>query len=107
MMPPFQAASRAVEFTPPDDDAAVLVYEKDGVAVTSFRGNHAPIEPAVGYRIAFGGKAIVLSGDTVRTGALLAHSRQANHFFRNPAGKQYSGDIVVGRDGMQIVIPVP
>ena len=32
---------------------------------------------------------------------------QANLFFRDPARAHYSGDIYVGTDGMQIVIPVP
>jgi ribonuclease Z len=33
--------------------------------------------------------------------------RQANRFFRDPVSELYSGEILVGKDGMQIVIPVP
>jgi ribonuclease BN (tRNA processing enzyme) len=32
---------------------------------------------------------------------------QANRFFRDPVTKLYSGELYVGEDGMQIVIPVP
>jgi ribonuclease BN (tRNA processing enzyme) len=34
-------------------------------------------------------------------------SRQAQRFFRQPIEELYSGEILVGEDGMQIVIPVP
>jgi ribonuclease BN (tRNA processing enzyme) len=33
--------------------------------------------------------------------------RQANRFFRDPVAELYSGEILVGEDGLQIVIPVP
>jgi ribonuclease Z len=33
--------------------------------------------------------------------------RQANRFFRSPISEQYAGELWVGEDGMQIVIPVP
>jgi ribonuclease Z len=33
--------------------------------------------------------------------------RQANRFFRDPVRESYSGEIFVGKDGLQIVIPVP
>jgi len=41
-----------------------VVYEKDGVRVTAFEVDHAPVKPAFGYRIDYAGHAIVLSGDT-------------------------------------------
>jgi ribonuclease BN (tRNA processing enzyme) len=33
--------------------------------------------------------------------------RQANRFFRDPVAELYTGELFVGEDGMQIVIPVP
>lgn len=178
LMPPEWAPSEPIEFSPPTDDAAMVVYEQDGVTIKAFRVNHAPVEPSVGYRIEYAGKVIVLSGDTVRTTSLLEHSRnadllvaeamnkgvvgaieninrelgyenqatllfdiqdyhmdvsdvgalaeeanvkqlalnhlapkpqsrrQANRLFRDPVSEQYSGELWVGEDGMQIVIPV-
>lgn len=41
-----------------------VVYEKNGVKVTAFEVDHEPIKPAFGYRIDYGGRSVVLSGDT-------------------------------------------
>jgi ribonuclease Z len=179
VMPPEWAPSEPIEFEPPTDDAAIVVYQQDGVTVKAFRVNHPPVKPAVGYRIEYGGKIVVISGDTVHTPSLLeasrnadllvsevmnkemvelvenvnreigdtdratilfdirevhmdvsdvgalAHeanvqrlalthlapkpqgSRQAKRSFQHPIEELYSGEIFVGEDGMQIVIPVP
>jgi len=178
IMPPQWAPSEPIAFAPPTDDAAMVIYQQDGVTVKTFRVSHPPIEPAVGYRIEYAGKVIVISGDTVRTPALLTASRnadllvadvmnkgiveimeratrdlgntdqatilfdireyhmdvsevgalaqeanvqrlalnhlaprpesnrQARRLFQNPVVEHYSGELFVGEDGMQIVIPV-
>jgi ribonuclease Z len=178
LMPPEWSPSEPIEFAPPVNDSAIVIYEQDGVTVKAFRVNHAPVEPSVGYRIEYAGKAVVLSGDTVRTTSLLEHSRnadllvsevmnkaiveaienvfreigntdqatllfdirdyhmdvsevgalaqeanvqrlalnhlapkpqgnlQAKRLFQDPIEESYSGEVFVGEDGMQIVIPV-
>ena len=45
-------------------DGGVL-FEKDGVTVTAFLVDHGHAKPAYGYRIDYGGHAVVLSGDTI------------------------------------------
>jgi ribonuclease Z len=41
------------------------VYESGGVKVTAFAVDHGPlIQPAFGYRVDYGGRAVVMSGDT-------------------------------------------
>ncbi|MEZ5711205.1 MAG: MBL fold metallo-hydrolase [Sphingobium sp.] len=40
-----------------------VVYDRKGVKITAFRVHHADI-PAYGYRIDYGGKSVLLSGDT-------------------------------------------
>jgi len=41
------------------------VYERDGLRVIAFEVDHgAVIKPAFGYRIEYGGRAVVISGDT-------------------------------------------
>jgi ribonuclease Z len=47
-----------------EDIAEGFAYEKNGVRITPFDVDHAPIEPAFGYRIDFRGRSVVLSGDT-------------------------------------------
>jgi ribonuclease Z len=41
-----------------------VVYERDGVKVTAFDVDHHPVKPALGERIDYGGRSVVLSGDT-------------------------------------------
>jgi len=47
-----------------EEVSAGFVYEKDGVKVTAFEVDHAPVTPAFGYRIDYAGHSVVLSGDT-------------------------------------------
>jgi ribonuclease Z len=61
------------EMLPPEGVAVVVqefshdgvVYEKNGVRVIAFEVDHGDIiKPAYGYRIEYGGRAVVISGDT-------------------------------------------
>lgn len=55
-----------------------VVYEKDGVRVTAFNVDHGKyITPAVGYRVDFGGRSVVLSGDTRYSENLIKHATGA------------------------------
>lgn len=46
------------------------IYERDGVRIVAFRVDHGPVQPAYGYRIDYGGRSIVVSGDTARSEVL-------------------------------------
>lgn len=41
-----------------------VVYESGGVKVTAFAVDHGVVKPALGYRVDYGGRSVVLSGDT-------------------------------------------
>jgi len=41
-----------------------VVYQSVDLKVTAFTVDHAPIKPAFGYRVDYGGHSVVLSGDT-------------------------------------------
>jgi ribonuclease Z len=45
---------------------AATIYEEDGLKVTAFEVDHAPVKPAVGYRFDYKGRSVVFSGDTTR-----------------------------------------
>jgi len=60
------------------DIAEGVAYEANGVRVTAFDVDHRPIEPALGYRIDYGGHSVVLSGDTRFSENLIAHARGAD-----------------------------
>jgi len=59
-------------------DASVLAFDDGGVRITAFRVDHGPVQPAVGYRIDYKGRSIVVSGDTNAAASLRAHARGAD-----------------------------
>ncbi len=56
----------------------VVVLDDQGLKITAFRVNHAPIEPAVGYRFDYKGRSVVISGDTIPTPSLVAAAQGAD-----------------------------
>ena len=56
-------------------DELVTVTEKDDLRISAFLVDHAPVLPAIGYRIEYKDRSIVISGDTVRSDNLIRHAR--------------------------------
>ena len=52
-----------------------VFYDEDGLRITAFLVEHEPIAPAVGYRIDYGGRSVVVSGDTIRSANVEAASQ--------------------------------
>ncbi len=75
LLPPAggKAAARTVEFT--EDAPLRVVHDEDGLRISAFLVEHEPISPAVGYRIDYGGRSAVVSGDTIRSANLEAASQ--------------------------------
>ena len=73
----------------PAEGGGPTVMLQDGdLTITAFAVDHAPIHPAYGYRFDYHGRSVVVSGDTVKSPALIAaakgadvlvHEAQANH----------------------------
>ena len=55
-----------------------IVYQENGVTVRAFLVEHAPVEPAFGYRVEFGDRSVVISGDTTYSENLIEHSQKAD-----------------------------
>jgi len=51
-----------------------VIFEQNGVKVTAFLVEHKPVEPAFGYRVDFGDRSVVISGDTTYSENLIKHS---------------------------------
>jgi ribonuclease Z len=68
-------ASRAGVSLRARDIGEGLVWEGAGVSVTAFEVDHAPVKPALGYRIDYAGRSVVLSGDTRVSENLVRHAR--------------------------------
>jgi ribonuclease Z len=69
IMPPAGAGGTAVPFA--IDALPVVVLDRGGVRVTAFPVNHNPVHPAVGYRVDYKGRSVVISGDTAASPSLV------------------------------------
>jgi ribonuclease Z len=74
-VPPTGAGMTARAFAPPAPGEAPVVWEGGGLRVTAFAVEHEPVKPAVGYRFEYGGRSLVISGDTKKSANLAAQSR--------------------------------
>jgi ribonuclease Z len=72
-LPPERGAMRAHAFEPSE-----VVWQDDLLTVTSFAVEHPPIEPAVGYRVDYRGRSVVISGDSSAADGLFAAAKDAD-----------------------------
>jgi ribonuclease Z len=73
------------------DIAQGVVYEKNGVKVTAFLVDHAPVTPAFGYRVDYAGHSVVLSGDTKFSENLIKYAEKTDvliHEAVNPEARR-------------------
>jgi ribonuclease Z len=68
--PPDQRGGVARPFAPPADGESVTVWDVDGLTIQAFNVDHVPVDPAVGYRFEYGGRSLVVSGDTAKSANL-------------------------------------
>jgi ribonuclease Z len=70
---------------------SATVLDENGLKVTAFTVDHAPVAPAYGYRFDYKGRSVVISGDTVKCANLVAaasgadvliHEAQAAHLVK-------------------------
>ena len=55
-----------------------VVLDEDGLVVAAFAVNHAPVAPALGYRFDYGGRSVVVTGDTVVADGLETAARDVD-----------------------------
>lgn len=56
-----------------------VVFNEDGVVVEAFLVDHGgELKPAYGYRVSYGGRSVVISGDTRYSPNLIAHAQHAD-----------------------------
>lgn len=77
-MPPEGGVANARELAMPTGDETVPVFERNGVKVSAFRVEHAPADPAFGYRVEYAGRVVVISGDTRKTSSVITNARGAD-----------------------------
>jgi ribonuclease Z len=70
-----QLSARGIALEPREFDADTVVFNEDGVQVSAFTVDHGEfLKPAVGYRIEYRGRSVVISGDTRYSPNLVRHS---------------------------------
>jgi ribonuclease Z len=77
LLPPDRAAMVAMPVRV-DGTGETRVLDEDGVVVTAFAVAHDPVRPAFGYRFEYGGRSVVVSGDTAPSSNLVAQARGAD-----------------------------
>ena len=78
IMPSEYASAEAKPFEADTSGKPMTVYDEMGIVVKAFAVNHPPVDPAVGYRVEYAGKVVVISGDTTSTASLVEQSRDAD-----------------------------
>jgi len=64
ILPPSGAGAVARPFSVPAAGKGTVVLDEGGLVVTAFVVDHSPVRPAVGYRFEYGGRSVLVSGDT-------------------------------------------
>lgn len=72
----FGAVAQAFEL-PADTGRLVLLKDGD-LEIVAFAVDHTPVKPAVGYRIRYKDRSVVLSGDTKKTASVAREARGAD-----------------------------
>ena len=80
IMPPGGSGGKGMPFAlpPAGQGDNVVVLQDKGLKITAFRVDHAPIDPAVGYRFDYKGRSIVITGDTKKTPSVQALSKNVD-----------------------------
>ncbi len=76
--PPSGAGSLAALFPAPRPGDPIQVWSDQGLTVTAFQVGHEPVDPAVGYRFEYGGRTLVISGDTRAVAEVVAVANGAD-----------------------------
>jgi ribonuclease Z len=72
------AGMTALTFAMPTDERTTVVIDDRGLKVEAFAVDHMPVEPAVGYRVSFADRSLVVSGDTALLAAMPDLARGAD-----------------------------
>ena len=68
----------AKAFQAPPVGSALKIYQQGGLSITTFQVDHEPVSPAVAYRLEYGGRSVVISGDTAQSSNLEEFSEDAD-----------------------------
>jgi len=96
IIPPSGAGGIARTFATPKLGEGLVIYEQDGLKVTSFVVDHGPVAPAVGYRFDYQGRSAVLSGDTRKSANLAQFTKGADLLVHEAISPELVGVLTAG-----------
>ena len=99
LLPPAAGPMTAVPFSPGE-----VAYRDDLMTVTSFPVDHAPISPAVGYRVDYRGRSVVISGDTNATDSLFAAAEGADLLLHDALARSLLDPMIEGARAANIPV---
>ena len=70
-----------------------VAFKTPDLTITAIEVDHAPISPAYGYRFDYKGRSVVVSGDTVKSPALIEASKGADVLFHEAQSNDMVGRI--------------
>lgn len=91
LIKPSGAGARAVTFDRPQGSEALTVFEDGGLRIQAFAVDHSPVEPAVGYRIDYAGRSLVISGDTAQHPNVAHHAQGVDLLVHEALSKDLLG----------------
>jgi ribonuclease Z len=102
VVPSSGAGGVARTFLQPAGGDAVILIADGGLIVTAFRVDHAPVDPAVGYRFDYAGRSVIISGDTVKSANLQRIAKDADLLVHEALAPQlvqrlHEGAVAAGR----------
>ncbi len=77
LLPPKAGLLTAVTITPG------VVFKQGDLTITAFPVDHSPVSPAVGYRVDYGDRSVVISGDTIAVDTLFVAAKGADLLFHD------------------------
>jgi ribonuclease Z len=85
------------------------ILEEDGVSISAFNVDHDPVKPAYGYRIEYGGRSVVISGDTTHSEYLVKAAKGADLLVHETLAPKLVSTIEAtsarhGRNGLALVM---
>ena len=79
-----------------------VVWADNKLTITAFPVEHPPIEPAVGYRIDYAGRSVVISGDTNAADSLFAAAANADLLLHDALSMTLLGPMIETADELKI-----
>ncbi len=99
LLPPAAGPMTAVTFSPGE-----VAWQDDLMTITSFPVDHAPIAPAVGYRVDYRGRSVVISGDTNAADSLFTAAEGADLLLHDALARTLLDPMIEGAQAANIPV---